>query len=249
MKSKCLIAVSIGEKFIKQTEGMIASFLKYNPDWQVKRYYDDDLINMLPPQCKVWTSFNRCEIGRWLAMQDAIKDYDTILYADGDMRFYGKYKSSTHGMVLYPHYVTKLAKRNAKHWTWKDGVANIGIMEMSKSDDNELIFDFIIGEVLKSPFRYMHGDVLWLQNIISHIPECGTDCIYSDNAGINVACWNLRKGDREIIEKDGKYIVLTNEGKEFPLISFHFSSKSLHTLELYGDAVIKLKNEYLKEQE
>jgi hypothetical protein len=248
MKNKCLIAVSMGESFNRQTEGMIKSFLAYNPDWDVRRYYDDDLTNLLPKECKLWTPFNQCEIGRWYAMQDALRVYDTVLYVDGDMRFFSAYPVSNHNMCLFPHYVTRLSKRLAKHWTWLDGVANIGIMEMSKSEDNELIFEFIQGEVLKCPVKYKHGEQLWLQNIVSHIPEIGCDCVYSTNAGLNVACWNLRKGDREVFKRENKFVVRTNEGKEFDLISFHFSSKSLKSLDLYGEAVKELKDGYISGQ-
>ena len=247
MSDKALVAVSIGDYFNRQTEGMIKSFTAYNPDWEVCRYYDNDLINLLPIDCKSWTPFNQCEIGRWYAMQDALKNYDTILYVDGDMRFYNAYEASTHNMCLFPHYVTTLAKRNAKHWTWMDGMANIGIMQMSRGEDAELIFEFIIGEVLKCPVKYKHGDVLWLQSIVSHIPYIGCDCVWSDNAGINVATWNLKKGDREVIKRDNRYIVITNEGREFPLISFHFSSKSIKLLDMYGEAVKELKDGYISE--
>lgn len=247
MSNKCLITVSMGETFGEQAERMVRSFVAHNPDWDVLRYRDGVLDALLPAECKGWTPFNKCEIGRWYAMQDALSRHDTVLYADGDMRFYSEYPLSGHNICLFPHYITRLSRRNARHWTWKDGVANIGIMEISRGEDAELAFDFILGEVLRRPDRYKHGDQLWLQNIVSHLPECGCDCVWSNHAGINVASWNLRKGDREVGRIGGGYVVVTNEGAEFPLVSFHFSSKSLNSLDYHGEAVKELKEAYLNE--
>jgi len=245
---KCLVAVAMGEKFIRQTEGMIRSFLAHNPDWEVCRFYDMNLVQLLPQQCRTWTPFNKCEIGRWFAMQKCLDKYDTVLYSDGDIRWYGKYEESDrHGMVLYPHYVTNHARSDAKHWLNKDGVANIGIMEMSRHIDNNGIFDFVIGEVLHTPDAFKHKDQLWLQNIVSCIPACGYDCVYNNHGGINVAAWNLRHMDREVFTQDGQYLVGTRDDELFPLVAFHFSSKSLNSLDNYGDAVRQLKKEFLNE--
>ena len=246
--TKCLVAVAMGAKYTKQTDGMIASFLKHNPDWEVCRFYDEKLQNLLPPDCRTWSPFNKCELSRWTAMQKCLDQYDTVLYADGDIRWYGKYENDMgHGMVLYPHYVTNHARNDAKHWLNKDGVANIGIMEISRHIDNNGIFDFVIGEVLHNPNAFKHKDQLWLQNIVSCIPDCGYDCVYNNHAGINVAAWNLRHRDREVFIQDGQYLVGTNEDMLFPLVAFHFSSKSLDSLDKYGEAVKQLKKEYLNE--
>ena len=247
--TKCLVAVAMGEKYRKQTDGMIHSFLKHNPDWIAKRFYDADLESILPNQCESWTAFNKCEIGRWYAMQNCLDKYDVVLYSDGDIRWYGKYdEDPIHGMRLTHHYVTDMAKNHAKHWIMRDGAANIGIMEMSRHIDNDGIFDFIIGEVMHNPNGFKHKEKLWLQNIVSTLPDCGYDCVYNPHAGLNVAAWNLRHRDREVILQDGKYMVGTRDDELFPLISFHFSSNSFHTLDNYGTAVGKLKKEYLDEQ-
>ncbi len=247
--TKCLVAVSVGDKYIKQTEGMIASFLKHNPDWAVERFYNENLSKLLPRDCQFWTPFNRCEIGRWYAMQACLDKYDTVLYCDGDIRWYGRYEEDgSHGMRLTHHYVTDKAKNDAKHWIQKDGAANIGIMEMSRHIDNNGIFDFVIGEVLHNPNAFKHGEQLWLQNIVSTLPDCGYDCVYNPHAGINVAAWNLRHGDREVFIKDGRYMTGTRDDELFPLVSFHFSSKSIASLDRYGEAVQALKRGYLDEQ-
>jgi len=244
--SKALVAVSMGAVYNAQTDKMIESFQKHNPDWDVIKFYDNNLKNLLPMQCKSWSPFNMCEIGRWFAMQKALEQYKTIVYSDGDMRWYSKYETGDHGMVLYPHYVTAKAKQAAKHFLYKDGIANIGIMEMSQHTDNVGIFDFVIGEVLYKPSNFFHGEQLWLQNIVSAIPDCGYDCVYNNHAGYNVAFWNLRREDREVIRWEGAIKVGTNENKLYDLVSFHFSSKSLHRLDEFGEVVAELKDGYLQ---
>lgn len=247
--SKCLVAVAIGDKYERQTDRMIESFLRHNPDWSVERFYDDDLRKLLPPQCQSWSSFNQCEIGRWIAMQHCLEHYDTVLYSDGDIRWYDKYESDfLHTIVLSPHYVTNFAKNNKKHFIQKDGAANIGIIEINRSIECNGLFDFVINEVLHNPPAFMHKDQLWLQNIVSTIPDCGYDAIYNNHAGYNVAFWNLKSGDREVYRQDGRYWVRTNTGLRYPLVSFHFSSKSLGMLVNYGSAVQRLLSEYANER-
>lgn len=246
---KCLVAVSMGDRYIRQTEGMIRSFLEHNPGWSVERFYDGRLESLLPSSCQRWSLFNKCEIGRWLAMQKCLGEYDTVLYADGDIRWYGKYESDfDHTAVLCPHYVTGFARNNKKHWTMKDGAANIGIIEMNRSIECDGVFDFIINEVLHNPPYFMHRDQLWLQNLVSTLPDCGYDAVYSADPGMDVASWNLRSGDREVSIEDGRYMVRTCTGLVSGLVSFHFSSKSLGSLVNYGDAVRKLLEDYQNEQ-
>lgn len=247
MNEKCIVTVSYGDKYNRMTDKMIDGFLSHNPDWGVMKFYDEALDALLPQQCMGWTPFNKCEIGRWFAMQRALQNHGTIVYSDGDIKWYAPYKTGEHGMVLYPHYVTRLSRQIGKHWLMKDGVANIGIMEMSRCQDNEGIFDFVIGEVLHSPQSFFHGEHLWLQNLVSVIPDCGFDCVYNDDAGYNVAFWNLKRKDREVIMWEGKRMVGTNENKLYDLVSFHFSSKSIRRLDDYGEVVRSLKSEYLRE--
>ena len=242
---KALVAVSMGDKYNKQTERMIDNFISHNPDWDACWYYDDGLMNILPDVCRDWSPFNKCEIGRWFAMKHALVKYDSIVYSDGDMAWYAPYETSDYAMTLFPHYVTDLAKRISRHWLAKDGVYNIGIMEMRKCNESNEIIDFITEEVIANPAKHKHGEQLWLQNIVSVLPDCGYGVGCNNNAGYNVARWNI-KHDRSVIKRDGKYIVRTCEGTECPLVSFHFSEKSIHTLDRYGEAVKELRNDYLR---
>lgn len=242
---KCLVAVAKGEKYVRQTNAMVSSFMAHNPGWSAAMYYDDGLDAILPEECLNWSEFNKCELGRWLAVRACLEKYDTVVYCDGDIRWYGQYETSLkHDIVLSPHYVTDKARQNAKHWILKDGSANLGMFEISRSIDHDRIFDYIIGEVLHNPRAFMHGENLWLQNLASTLPDCGFDAVYNDDPGLNCACWALRHGDREVIEKDGCFYVRCNQ-IEYPLRSFHFSSKSLGSLPKYGNTVNKLLKEYM----
>jgi len=244
---EALVAVALGRGFVKQTEGMASSFLEHNPNWEIERFYDEKLLALLPSQCSNWSDFNKCEIGRWMAIKQCLEKYDIVVYSDGDMRWYSKYEPSQHAIALFPHYVTNRARMNARHWIMKDGAANIGILEMQKSNDAIEAVDFVVSETLANPTAHMHGGQLWLQNMVSTLPDCGFDCTYNNHCGYNVAAWNLRKGDREVCKENGKYVVKTNTGVVEPLVSFHFSNKSLNSLVNFGNCVCRLREEYLRE--
>lgn len=247
MDRKCIISVAKGGKYGLDGKRMLDSFLCHNITWDARTYFDGELEGLLPKDVSGWNDFSKAEIGRWYAINDALKDYDTVVYADGDIRWYGNYQEDrNHGIVLFPHYVTDFAKRNAKHNLLKDGICNLGIIEMHRHVQNGELFDFVIGEVLHKPDAFRHGENLWLQNLASAIPECGFDASYNTNPGYDVACWNLRKGDREVcFSRDG--IVVRCGGMEYPLVSFHFSSKSLGYLDFCGDAAVWLKRNYFSE--
>lgn len=246
---KAIIAVAIGDKYERQTDRMLASFLSFNAGWEVVKYYGENLDALLPESIRSWSAFNRCEIGRWYGMKKALEGYDTALYADGDIRWYGEYKEDpSHTMVLTPHYTSNHARNDAKHWIMKDGAANIGIMEINRSVENDGIFDLVIGEVLHRPSSFMHGDQLWLQCLVSCLPACGYDVVYSIHAGLNVASWNLRYKDRSVFSENGEYKVKSANGEIFPLVAFHFSSKSIVTLPRYGKAVNELLKGYQDEK-
>lgn len=246
--TKCLVAVACGGKYVRQTERMAESFVRHNPGWDVAEFFDDGLSAVLPAECRKWSKFDRCEIGRWLAMEKALERWDTCLYCDGDIRWYAPYQESVrHDIVLYPHYVTDKAAQDAKHFILKDGRANLGMFEISRTVDRDRLFDYIVGEVMHSPNRFKHGDQLWLQNLISTLPECGFDAIYNMDPGYDCAAWALRHGDRIVFERDGVPWVKTNTQVKYPLRSFHFSSKSIGSLVAYGPTVQRLANDYLQE--
>lgn len=245
--TKCLVAVAMGEKYTRQTEGMIRSFLAHNPDWSVERYYDNDLCNLLPDSCKGWTSFNKCEIGRWYAMQKCLETYDTALYCDGDIRWYDSYEEHDHALVITPHCITKLGSMEMRHNILKDGMANIGILETNRTPNVEVLFDYVIGEVMHNPKAFMHKDQLWLQNLVSTCPWI-FDCVWNQDFTVNVASWNLRRYDRMVFQNEnGEFMVKCN-GHIGRIKSFHFSSKSIYMLHAFGNACIKLLEEYRNER-
>lgn len=244
----CILGVAKGDKYERQTDRMIDSFLKYNRNWTAERYYGDRLEKCLPQACKKWSDFDKCEIGRWIAMRDLLNEYDTVLYADGDVRWYSTYLwTGHHELVLTPHTVTDKASSAMRHQIMKDGRANIGIVEVNRGFHHDMMFDYIIGEVLHDPRMFKHGKQLWLQPLVSSCADVGFDVCWNMYAGQNTASWNLRKGDRRVVKENGQFMVISN-GLVFPLLSFHFSSKSLHMLDCFGDAVKELKNNYLKEE-
>ena len=246
MRKKCLVCCAIGERYVMQTRRMAGSFIAYNPDWDIVEFYDHALVSLLPDVCRNWTAFDRVEIGRWYALKKALETYDTALYCDGDIWWYDRYEESQHTLVLYPHCITRHAQEKRKHYLWKDGNANIGILEMSRTEETERLFDFITGEVLYKPSDYVRHGTLWLQPLVSFTTNL-YDVVYNTHAGYDVAFWNLATEDREVIMWEGKRMVGTHDDELFPLVSFHFSSKSIEKLDRFGVVVQELKAEYLKQ--
>lgn len=252
----CILGVAIGERYERQTDRMIDSFLKHNPDWTAERVYGDRLVDMLPKECKRYSDFDKCEIGRWVAMRNLLQEYDTVLYCDGDIRWFHPY--STHpdlSMVLCPHYVTLKVMQSKKHQLFWDGVANIGIVEVNRSTETEGkyenargIFDHIINEVIRDPSRFRRHDKLWLQPLVSSVVDVGYNVAYNDDPGMDLASWNLRHGDRYVFEEEGELYAKTYTGLASYLKSVHFSSKSLDILASTSKLMERLVKEYRNEK-
>lgn len=242
MSKKVLVCCAMGERYAKLTKHMIGSFVKHNPDWDVMEFYDGDLKSLLPAEFQGFTDFECCEIGRFYALQKALEDHDTALYCDGDIRWYDRYTASGHGMVLTPHYLTKEAKKGNRHLEWRTGFVNTGLIEMSKTDETQEIFDCIFNEVERDRSRILFKGRLWLQHFMHMIPLYGYDCVYSDDIGLNVAYWNLMRGDRALIKRGDGYIVVAVDGRLAPLKCFHFSSSGMRHLDRLDAG--ELKKEY-----
>lgn len=247
--SRCLVAVAMGRQFEAQTDRMVLSFTRHNPGWEVERYYGDRLQALLPVQCRYWTPFNQCEIGRWLAFKDALSRRGRVMYCDGDIRWYAPARDQEPvALRLYPHYVTRAAKRSAKHWLMKDGIANIGVMELFRRPDTDEVLGFVVGEVLHAPQRFMHGPQLWLQNLVSSTVDCGLDACYDDDPGMDVASWNYRHGDRRLVCTGGEGIKVECDGALHTLRTVHFSSKSLDKWSLIDPVAARLIEDYKRER-
>lgn len=250
--SKCIISVAYGEKYEKMGDLMIESFLKYNKGWEAVKIYRNAI--RVPMACMpngIITPFNACEIGRWIAMREQLDKYDEVLYCDNDIYWYGKYNQLKSGIVLYPHHISDKGRYNARRSQLYHGVYNAGII-FASGDEGKKACDFIINEVSKNPDYFYWSDnafdpvrkgQLFLQNIESIIPEIGVDCKVDNNAGMDVAYWNLASGDRTIVEENGKFIVECN-GKKHELVSFHFSNSCFNRLPSFGNAMKKLFDEY-----
>ncbi|MBP5458948.1 MAG: hypothetical protein J6Y62_02050 [Clostridia bacterium] len=242
---KLMYGVAIGDRYLKQARVMVESFRQHNKDWETKVFNEAELNLMLPPVWRSKDAFFKCETGRWCVMKQALLNgYDVVLYCDNDIFWYGKYEEIGRGLSLCPHYVTDKARRSAIHWLIKDGVPNLGLFEASGTDLAGLI-DGLVEEVGMDPAAHMHGQVLWLQNLATYLPYLGYEVNYMTDPGLNVARWNLGHGDRQVIEREGKLIVVC-DGEEYPLKCFHFSSKSIKSIEQYGDVVRRLRDQYIR---
>lgn len=252
MSKRCIVAVAYGEKYEMMGDLMIESFLKYNNGWEVERYYGNRI--KVPTACLIngsITPVNACEIGRYLIIRELLDKYEEVLYCDNDIMWYDKYKPLKANVVLSPHYVSKLAKYNGRHYQFYAGLFNQGIIYM-KGDDGRKACDFVIQETVKNPmhFYWDEGNIepqrkgtMWLQEIESVLPEIGLDCKVDNNPGANVAFWNLAINDRRVIKENDCYFVECEE-KKHPLQSIHWSSGSLHLLSRFGEAMINLLAEY-----
>lgn len=249
--SRCILSVARGEKYEKMTDVMIESFLRYNRDWNVERIYGNSI--KVPVKCleNGMSGFDCCEIGRWVAILEMLKKYDEVLYCDGDLYWYDEYKVLESDIVLSPHYITDEAKRIARNPLFFDGTLNEGVVYMRKSTAAFEACSFIVDNVAANPKYFIYNNSLdfprngklWLQGMIGYIPYSFTETKVDENAGMNVAFWNLKYQDRKLLIKNNKYFVECG-GKEYPLVSFHFSSGSIDLLPHFGNEVTMLLNEY-----
>lgn len=251
-----LLCVAIGERYVKQTEVMAASFIRHNPGWRILRAYGLDSV--LPEQCRKWTAFDRCEIGRWIILRDFCDPSkgpagETMLYSDGDVWWLGEASLCGAPVGLSPHYVTLKAARRARKSILRDGRANIGIIEVHRCMEAFDVISALVDEVLRCPDHYRQKGKLWLQPIASAMVGCGCGVEYNRDPGMNVATWNIRREDRFIAlegGREGRRWLVGTEGDGLgyvPLRSLHFSSKSLALWGLFGGPYNELYDEYRNE--
>lgn len=239
--NNCIVAVAYGDSHIRQGEAMIASFQHFHPDWQVRRFYNQDIDALLPEFTRDWNGFSKSEIGRFAALHAALTEgFDRALYCDNDIYFYDLYTSTVNApIILTPHCITPAASRARFHWMWHDGVPNNGMIEVRKPAEADL--KMFIDYVLSNPGRYFRKEGLWLQNVTGVFAQSGFGAEYNLNPGVNVGRWNLRFG-RSVFERHGKYYVLL-DGQPWSLICMHFSRWD-RMLGKYGDAVTALVEQY-----
>lgn len=242
---KALVAVAIGDKYIRQTEVMIESFLQHNPEWDPVRFYDADVDKIIPDAAKDWNPFSKCEIGRWCALRIALKNgFDHALYSDGDMFWYGSYpdypKENDAAIVLSPHYLLMSSKRERVHLLIKDGMPNLGLIK-ARSDAAETL-DIFIWEVMRDPRPWFHGIGIWLQTISGIFAATGGfDVLYDQHPGVNVGNWNLTI-ERQIVKIQGHPHVLLGD-LSYPLVALHFSK--YHKMRgRYGLVMDRLLSDY-----
>ena len=254
-RSKVLVSCAIGKTYEAQSSVMMQSFLEHNPGWETRLFTEDILQSIIPAEWQHRDPFNLCEIGRWLAVKRLLAEgYDTVLYVDNDLYFYGDYQIKGYPLVLYPHYVTWNAAYEARSMLYKDGIPNIGIMEFNQvaTTDYEIgvldnICDFIYEETFNDFSRNSHEGKGWFQNIFSYLPGIFPGIRYNPDPSHDVAYWNLKHHDRILIE--GKYgdndIRVLSDGGEYLLKSFHFSNHCMKGLEDFPLAQ-KLRDVYIK---
>ena len=242
LNSRCVLAVAVGERYVMQAIVMASSFLEYNAGWDVVIYTDAldaslpwwaiirPLSSQLMPhrEFRGFSPFDQCEIGRFLAVKALLDDYDEVLYCDNDLYWYAPYTvSDTAELILSPHFLNPSIALANVALLWRDGGPNIGHMHF-RGRRAVTVCDYIISEVKTNPMANRHKGTLWLQNLMTMAPWLGLDTA-TTGIGCNVGNWNLRRGDREIMERDGAFIVRCG-GLESPLVSYHFSGKSFARL-------------------
>lgn len=218
-----LVVVAVGDSFIRETEVAVRTFMQHNFGWHVERYYDQDLVDILPDKCKAWTPFNMCEIGRWCAIRKAIEHgAKHVLYCDGDMMWFGAHVSDSKApLILTPHYILPESG-------WRDykvrlyfGVVNLGLIE-AFDDSADMLTAFIDGAIEHAGLYSRIGKI-WLQPYADSWLGIGHKITLNKNPSTNVAKWNLRK-ERKLIGTPEQPRVLFQDW-EWPLISLHLSGE------------------------
>lgn len=237
---KSIIAVALGEEYVRKTEVMLASFRRHNPEYDIIRYYDNDLDAILPDGTEGWNAFSKCEIGRWAALRDAIElGYSYVLYSDGDMFWYASHVSTADAALVFsPHYLLDSSLRRKTHQIISCGLPNIGLVEARSDAISSL--DVLIYEIMRDPRPWFHPRGLWTQTIAGIFSFTGRDIAWNRHPGQNVACWNLAM-ERWIFERNGRYMIRF-DGKEFPLVSLHFHKPG--KIRSFGPVCVKIVDEY-----
>lgn len=242
---QALVSVSMGSRYNRSTDLMAASFLRHNPGWDHCGYRDGDVTAFLPPPQRNWTPFDKCEVSRWLAAKRALYDgkYDSVVYCDGDVRWYGPVSSKPHACLwLYPHAVTNHGKNDRRHWQCKDGVVNLGMFEMHPHINMESVFQLMVDEPLRDPRRFSFGHrTLWLQVQATGLLGCGVGARLDDDPGMDVATWNAV--ERRLVDGDGG-LEVECAYRRYPLRTVHF-----HTPEkfaLLGPVAERLARDYMR---
>lgn len=237
---------------------MAGSFLAHNGGWDAVCYSDDaawpfpwymevrPLRPLLDKSFQDFSPFDLCEIGRFLAVSRCLDEYDEVLYCDNDLYWYNQYECPPDGEILLtPHFLSPGIVVNNLGMLRRDGFANIGLMHF-RGNGGKWLCSHVVSCVKASPGLNRHKGVLWLQSMLDVAPWLGLDFRANNDPGCNVGNWNLRKGDRKLVEEDERLLVEFN-GALSPLVSFHFSRKSMGRLldGRYGDAVKRLAKKYL----
>lgn len=272
LNNRCVLAVAVGDSHRAQAIKMLGSFfLHANGDWDLVCYSDKAAqtapwwVEARPvsslfagyPALACLSPWDQCEVGRFLAIAECLKEYDEVLYCDNDIYWYGRYPhplfqlpdsprrlAARPDLVLSPHYLDPAVAAAHRDILRKDGIYNIGIMHFL-GKGSAIVCDTMVGAVLADPKANRHKGRLWLQNLLNPVAYWGLAVSTISDPGCNVGYWNLRTGDREVTgrESDPKVIC---RGVEHPLVSMHYSGKSLaHLLGgEFGPVVQKLAKDY-----
>lgn len=222
MNDKVILGIAIGDEYTKKTDKMIESFLRYNKEWDVAKIYNEELNEYLPEKFKNDLPFNKCEIGRWCLILELLKKYKTVLYCDGDIYWYDKYDIQPGEISLFPHCLTKKAISKYPRLNF-GGIFNIGIMQFSNKRVIDLL-SLVINDLTKNTEHYLYDKKIFSQVIPNSFPFLSYDVNLVKDPGYNVAHWNLKRNDRILCNKNGKWIIKF-ENKEYKLRSFHFSGE------------------------
>ena len=242
---QCVLGVAMGGEYEQQTDRMIGSFLKYNLGWDAEKFYGKKLENALPNECRMWPDKYKCKIGKWIAMKALLDKYDTVLYCDGDVRWYGEYEPYARELVLTPNCVSK--KACYKTLLKEKNFVNTGVVEASRGFCSTRLLDLLVKELTTNTYLD-HGEAKMIfQNPELNYMQLGFDILMNPDFGMNVGLWNLNRHERSLSMENGRYMVHCM-GQSRPLKSFHFSKDMLEKLREKGEIVVKLLGEYQHEK-
>jgi hypothetical protein len=259
---RCILAVAHGEKYRRQAVLMARSFLGRNPGWDFVCYSDGapldfpwwtesreiaSLFDGYPPLATL-PPWDQCEVGRFIAIAKLLAEYDVVLYCDNDLYWYAPYiYDARYSLILSPHFLDHATAIHHGGLLDRDGVFNIGVMHFA-TPLAACVCERIVSAVVAAPQENRHNGKLWLQNLLNPVAFWGLAFAMNPDIGCNVGYWNLRRGDREVLERDDAFLVRSH-GVEAPLVAFHFSGKSLSHVMAgdCGDAPAKLAKAYLTE--
>ncbi|MBL4585554.1 MAG: hypothetical protein JKX84_00645 [Flavobacteriales bacterium] len=167
------------------------------------------------------------------------KEYDSVIYVDNDIYFYGSpdflfEMLVDHSVLLTPHFYNA-DPTEKQHWleaNFRIGLYNAGFIAASQSGKDALKWwgNCCAYNVKQSSWRGLFDD----QRYLDMLPILSDDVHVLKHRGCNVASWNVDQNPRSL-NQQGNIIL----GEKWPLIFIHFNGFTMRAIGKGQDEMLR----------